>query len=65
METKIVQPWPMKPCKLMGRNEMGLFDWIPTVGEVIDFLDCRLVGHTWVRHESGIVYCKVCGKRKI
>jgi hypothetical protein len=27
---------------------MSIFDWIPTVEEVIDFIDCRIMGHDWV-----------------
>lgn len=38
---------------------MGLFDWVPTVEEVIDFIDCRLTGHDW---KDGV--CLVCRKKK-
>ena len=47
---------------------MGLFDWVPTVEEVFDFIDCRLAGHTWrnyVRPDSSVVrVCAVCGKQE-
>lgn len=38
---------------------MGLFDWVPTVDEVIDFVECRLMGHQWREGR-----CTVCGKKR-
>ena len=45
---------------------MGLFDWVPTMPDVIDWIDCRLTGHDWVRDEddSVVVVCKNCGQRQ-
>ena len=37
---------------------MGFFDWIPTIDEVMDFWDCRVMGHEW---RDG--FCKKCGKK--
>lgn len=38
---------------------MSWFDWVPTVGEVVDWTECRIIGHDW---ENG--KCKTCGKKK-
>jgi hypothetical protein len=47
---------------------MGLFDWIPTVDEVIEFVDCRLTGHAWTIYYDGNVpefrICRQCNKRE-
>jgi hypothetical protein len=42
---------------------MGLFDFIPTIDEVLSFWECRIDGHKWVKDENGNVFCKECGKR--
>lgn len=45
---------------------MGIFDWIPSVEEVFEFVECRLSGHIWGRYrdDEGFVFrrCKTCGK---
>lgn len=39
-----------------------MFDWIPTIDEVIDFWDCRIMGHKWGKRDDGVVQCMQCGK---
>lgn len=41
---------------------MSLFDIIPTIEEVFEFIECRITGHTWFFVLTTKV-CKVCGKR--
>jgi hypothetical protein len=45
---------------------MGLFDWIPTVTEVVEAVACTLTDHDWRTYVAidGHVYkeCKSCGK---
>lgn len=43
---------------------MGLFDWVPTVDEVINWWDCRVMGHKWVECDDlrGDFICSQCGK---
>lgn len=47
---------------------MGLFDWIPSVDEVFEFIDCRLTGHAWTVYERDGVpqfrICRQCKKRE-
>lgn len=46
---------------------MGLFDWIPTIPEVIDFIDCRIVGHAWktfIVEGHTVRVCQNCGKQE-
>jgi len=42
---------------------MGIFDWIPTVEEATDWVECRLTGHVWIENENATRQCKNCGKR--
>jgi len=42
---------------------MGLFDFIPTIDEIVNFWECRLSGHKWIEDVNGHIYCKECGKR--
>lgn len=39
-----------------------MFDWVPTLEEIGNWIDCRLDGHEWVKDDEGKTYCKVCGK---
>lgn len=41
---------------------MGLFDFVPTLPEVFDFVACRVTGHEWEKDEHGVTRCKDCGK---
>lgn len=47
---------------------MGIFDWIPTVTEVFEFVSCRLVDHDWIylKDKSGrsFRYCSECKKKE-
>ena len=44
---------------------MGLFDWIPSIDEVVDFIDCRIAGHAWtVYKENGVPSFRVCRQCK-
>lgn len=41
-----------------------MFDWIPTIDEIFDFWDCRIMGHKWVAKEYGGEVCSVCRKER-
>ena len=43
---------------------MKLIEWIPTVGEVLDWMGCTLTDHSWVKGKDGIVRCQDCGKQQ-
>jgi len=43
---------------------MGIFDLIPTVGEIFDFVNCRLTDHDWVEVSENTFKCSDCGKIK-
>ncbi len=47
---------------------MGLFDFIPTMGEVFEFIGCRMGDHEWTYGETdnGVHYrfCVHCKKRE-
>lgn len=47
---------------------MGIFDWIPTIDEVTNFVECRVLDHKWVKivadDGSIFVICGRCGKIK-
>lgn len=42
---------------------MGLFDFIPTFDEVVEFIACRLTDHEWGNVQGALV-CRDCGKVK-
>ena len=44
---------------------MGIFDWVPTIDEVIDYWDCRISGHKYKMHDDGKIRCEVCDKEKV
>lgn len=44
---------------------MKIFDWVPTIPEVMDYIECRIVGHdfTYIETKDGARFvCKICGK---
>ena len=42
---------------------MSWIDKIPTIGEVLDFIDCRIGGHDWkVAKDKESRTCSQCGK---
>jgi hypothetical protein len=44
---------------------MSFLDWIPTIEEVADFVECRVMGHSWVWNgNKTVIYCEHCGKVK-
>jgi len=47
---------------------MGIFDWIPTIPEVLDSTACLIGGHDWivVKDVNGnkVIVCENCGARK-
>lgn len=38
-----------------------MFDWIPTIGEVVNWVDCRIVGHDYGEFGDADE-CRQCGK---
>lgn len=42
-----------------------MFDWIPTIPEVFNFMWCRVGDHVWVDYPADRVRsCSNCGKRE-
>lgn len=45
---------------------MSQFNWIPSVDEVFEFIDCRLAGHAWLTYvdENGVELYRICKQCK-
>lgn len=46
---------------------MSILDFIPTIPEIINYIECRFADHVWVLRkvegcEERIRVCRVCGK---
>jgi hypothetical protein len=42
---------------------MGLFSWVPTINEVLEFIECHVMDHDW-KYFYEYRECQVCGKKE-